>query len=356
MTEMGAARVGGVFTKDGRAFATMNGEGAGADVSGLVQEAAAWVVRLSGDHVSETEWLAFVAWLDDTPSERPDLRRQAFDQAQTVWLSLDQLRESAPEPRRSRLHPTLRRRSNIVGLASAAAAACVAVSGAWIASRSHPADLAHPSALLAYATPAGQSRTLRLADGSRIDMGGATRLTVDLRSEDRTVSLTAGEAQFDVVHDPERPFEVDLGHARVRVLGTAFDIVREGATAQVAVSRGAVSFQAGEQSVTLPAGRAARLGAGGVLELAQVSPADVGAWRAGRRVYWNRPVSEVLADMNRQYPQPIRLAGPQAKRMRFTGVLVLGTRDQTVGRLTTLLPLEAKPGQDGEIVLSARRP
>ena len=60
--------------------------------------------------------------------------------------------------------------------------------------------------------------------------------------------------------------------------------------------------------------------------------------------------------MNREHPQPLRLAGPQAKLMRFTGGLVLGTRDQTVGRLTTLLPLEAKPGQDGEILLSARRP
>ena len=322
----------------------------------LEQDAAAWVVRLSGDNVGETEWLAFVAWLDDAPSERPDLRRQAFDRAQAVWLSLDQLRESAPGPRRSRVHSTLLRRSNIVGLASAAAAACIAVSGVWLASRPQPADLAQPSALLAYATPAGRHRTIRLADGSRIDMDGATRLTVDLQGADRRVSLAHGEAQFDVVHDPARPFQVDLGHARVAVLGTAFDIVREDAAAQVAVSRGAVSFQAGEQSVTLPAGRAARLGASGVIELAQVSPADVGAWRTGRRVYWDRPVSEVLADLNRQYPQPIRLAGQQARRMRFTGVLALGTRDQMVGRLTTLLPLEAKPGQGGEIVLSARRP
>ena len=170
------------------------------------------------------------------------------------------------------------------------------------------------------------------------------------------MSLAHGEARFDVVHDPARPFEVDLGSAEVRVLGTAFDIVREGAATQVAVSRGAVSFQAGEQSVTLPAGRAARLDARGDIALAQVSPADVGAWRAGRRVYWDRPVSEVLADLNRRYPQPIRLAGLQARRMRFTGVLVLGTRDQMVDRLTALLPLEAKAGQGGEIVLSARRP
>ena len=142
----------------------------------------------------------------------------------------------------------------------------------------------------------------------------------------------------------------------MKVLGTAFDIVREGVVTQVAVSRGAVSFQAGDQSVTLPAGRAARLDTRGDIALAQVSPSDVGAWRAGRRVYLDRPVSEVLTDLNRRYSQPIRLAGLQARRMRCTGVLVLGTRDQMVGRLTTLLPLDAKAGQGGEIVLSARGP
>ena len=187
-------------------------------------------------------------------------------------------------------------------------------------------------------------------------MDGATALTVDLHGADRQVSLAHGEARFDVAHDPARPFEVDLGRAQVRVLGTAFDIVRENASTRVAVSRGAVSFQAGDQSVTLPAGRAARLGARGDIELARVSLTDVGAWRAGRRVYWDQPVSEVLADLNREYPQPVRLAGLQAQRMRFTGVLVLGTRDQMVGRLTALLPLHAKAGQGGEIVLSARRP
>ncbi len=330
----------------------------GADAASLEQQAAAWVVRLGGEDVGETEWLSFVTWLDKAPLEQPDLHRQAFDRAQAVWLSLEQLRESSPAPRRRRASSTPGRRAKPPGLAVAvaAAAACVAVLGLWMVAHHAPGERPSPYALLAYATPAGRGRTIRLADGSRIDMDGATALTVDLHGEGRHVSLTYGEARFDVAHDPARPFEVDLGRAQVRVLGTAFDIVREGFDAQVAVSRGAVSFRAGDQSVTLPAGRAARLGAPGVIELAQVSPADVGAWRAGRRVYWDRPVSEVLADLNRQYSQPIRLAGPQAMRMRFTGVLVLGTRDQMVGRLTTLLPLEAKPGQGGEIVLSARRP
>ncbi len=336
----------------------MIAEGDGADTASLESEAAAWVVRLGGIDVGEAEWLSFVGWLDEAPPERPDLHRQAFDRAQAVWLSLEQLCESPPAPRRSRASLTTRRRARSSGVAAAvaAAAACVAVLGLWMVSHHSPGERPPPSALLAYATPAGQGRTILLSDGSRIDMDGATALTVHFQGEERHVSLARGEAKFDVVHDPARPFEVDLGRAQVRVLGTAFDIAREGVDARVAVSRGAVSFRAGEQSVTLPAGRAARLGSRGVFELAQVDPADVGAWRAGRRVYWDRPVSEVLADLNRRYPLPIRLTGAQARRMRFTGVLAMGTRDEIVGRLTTLLPLEAKAGQDGEIVLSARRP
>ncbi len=334
----------------------MIGRGEEFGEASLEQDAASWAVRLSGDDVAEDAWLAFVAWLDDAPLERPDLHRQAFDRAQAVWLSLEPLHERQPASRRARPPATPSRRPKIVGLAQVAAAACVTMLGLWLVSHSHPGGRPQSSALVAYATSAGQQRTLRLADGSRIDMDGATALTVDVQGADRRVVFALGEARFDVVHDPGRPFRVDLGRAQVRVLGTAFDIVREDGLTRVGVARGLVSFDAGGQIVRLPAGHSAVLGAGDTIKVAQISPPDVGVWREGRRVYRDRPLSDVVADLNREYPRPIRLAGLQAQRMRFTGILVLGTRDQVIRRLQTLLPLSVEKGQEGEIVLSARRP
>ena len=337
----------------------MSGRAEGPEASGLEGQAAGWVVRLSGAEVGEADWLAFIAWLDAAPQDRPDLHREAFDRAQAVWLSLDQLsdapRRAAPR-RLRRVSTQHRRRRTLAWAAAAAVAASVAGLGLWTAARIPVRGPARASAVLAYATAAGQARTLHLADGSRIDMDGATALTVEMGGVDRRVSLDHGEARFDVVHDPARPFQVDLGVARVRVLGTAFDVVREDGSTEVSVARGAVSLQTAAQSVRLPAGRIARLDARGGIELGQVSPADVGAWRDGRRLYRDRPLSEVVADLNRQYPQPIRLADGQVQRLRFTGVLALGPRAQTVRRLTLLLPLQAQAGPDGEIVLSSREP
>ena len=340
----------------------MSGRAEGPESSGLdgqaAVQAARWVVRLSGAEVGEAEWLAFAAWLDAAPRDRPDLHREAFDRAQAMWFSLDQLSDEPPShaPRRLRQVPAQRgRRRTLTWAAAAAVAAGVVGLCLWTAAHIPVRGPARASALLAYATAAGQARTLHLADGSLIDMDGATALTVDMGGADRRVALDRGEARFDVVHDPARPFQVDLGEARVRVLGTAFDVVREDGAAEVSVARGAVSLQTAAQSVRLPAGRSARLDAHGGIELAPVSPADVGAWRDGRRLYRDRPLSEVVADLNRQYPQPIRLADAQARRLRFTGVLAPGPRDQTVRRLTLLLPLGAEAGPGGEIVLSSRR-
>ena len=328
---------------------------------GLGDQAAAWVVRLADDGVQEEDWLAFVAWLDDAPVDRPDERRAAFDRAQAVWLDTDRLTAAAPNPRRavasqgSRPSGGSRRGAHVYPWAAALAAACfVILAGWWVR---HPRQ-ASPrlSTALVYATAPGERRDVRLVDGSRIDLDGATTLSVDLHGPERRVALVQGEASFDVVHDPAQPFVVDLGAAQVRVLGTAFDIVRETDGTRVDVARGVVGVRQAGASVRLSAGRGAWIDRQGAIRLSTTPVGDVGAWRDGRRLYRDRPLSEVVSDLDRRYAQPILLGDPEARRMRFTGVLVLGPRETVVRRLTALLPLAASSADGGEIVLRSRRP
>jgi ferric-dicitrate binding protein FerR (iron transport regulator) len=64
----------------------------------------------------------------------------------------------------------------------------------------------------------------------------------------------------------------------------------------------------------------------------------------------------VVADLNRGLAQPIELGDMQAKRLRFTGVLVVGPRAAMVRRLTALLPVRSHSGTDGAVVLSTEDP
>ena len=323
------------------------------------QAAADWVVRLSGEACGEDEWLAFTAWLDSAPADRPDLHREAFDRAQAVWLSADQLAGvRAAGARRPPRQAPARALHRVRALRSAAAAvvACLVAGGGWLVTRP-PAERGHVVARSdTFATLAGETRALGLPDGTRVTLDGASALTVEaFGPRRRTVALQRGEAMFDVVHDPARPFRVDLGPASVQVLGTAFDVVREAEATRVRVSRGAVRCASADAGVRVSMGQSAEL-AGDELRVRSVAPGEVGDWRAGRRLYRDLPLAEVVSDLNRGFAHPIELGDAQAQRMRFTGVLVLGPRETMVRRLTALLPLQARRSADNAVMLSSKGP
>ncbi|NWO96327.1 FecR domain-containing protein, partial [Escherichia coli] len=56
----------------------------------------------------------------------------------------------------------------------------------------------------------------------------ATQVELDFDREARRVALLNGEAQFDVVKDPARPFIVTAGDVTVRAVGTRFSVWRLG--------------------------------------------------------------------------------------------------------------------------------
>lgn len=317
-------------------------------------DAASWVVRMSSEEVAADDWLAFTAWLDASPGETPHLRREAFDRAQRVWLEAGRASVSAPAPAASRpVSASMRRVPRWLAWSALATAAALLIS--IFSARPHlasppPAD-ARQAAV--YATRTGEHRLIRLPDGTRIALDGATTLdALPLGSTSRQVALVRGEASFDVVHDPRRPFTVLIGQARVRVIGTAFDISRAEGSTRVSVSRGLVRVETPKAAVELPAGRAANLTAGG-LEVRSVDPSQTDAWREGRRIYQSAPLAAVVADLNRSYTEPLRL-DRSAAAIRFTGVLTLGPEPEVVRRLTALLPLRAEMGADGAVVLSSR--
>ena len=69
------------------------------------------------------------------------------------------------------------------------------------------------------ATAPGERRQILLADGSRLTLDSASAVNVDLRGPVRKVRLVQGQVFINVMLDG-RPFEVELGDARVQVFGT----------------------------------------------------------------------------------------------------------------------------------------
>ena len=223
-----------------------------------------------------------------------------------------------------------------------------------------PVQKPHPAVAgeTVYAAAKGERRTVRLSDGTEIDLSSASRVSVRLTPYARRVTLTDGEAAFLVTHDPSRPFTVIVGDREVRDLGTEFDIRLAGSQIRISVRQGLVEVadHDGRKDAPIPlsAGRQLLHDEGSdVSTVRSVAVADVFAWKQGRLIYRDQPLGVVVDDLNRYFTHTVRIEGERAAGLRFTGVLAVDGEDATIRRLEELLPISATR-VNGATVLKAR--
>lgn len=214
----------------------------------------------------------------------------------------------------------------------------VVLAGGWMLSKAlRPAAT---TTELVLSTQPGEQRGMAFADGTRVTLAGATRLSMDPSS--RHATLLAGRATFRVTPDAEHPFSVRLGEATVTDVGTVFDIHRWQGVTDVAVAEGEVRIDAAGQSLEVSAGQAVRIGDGTPLRAVPIRTAEVGAWRRGRFDYSDATVAEVAADVADATGARIELS-PDVARQRFAGsIQVSGDVGETLHSLAPLLGATAR--------------
>jgi transmembrane sensor len=92
-----------------------------------------------------------------------------------------------------------------------------------------------------YTTDIGERRSITLADGSTVNLNARSRLRIEFSRSERRVELIEGQALFQVSKDKNRPFVVSSGDARVRAVGTQFDVYRKATGTTVTVLEGRVA-------------------------------------------------------------------------------------------------------------------
>lgn len=311
-----------------------------ADRANVVETAIAWHIRLA--EADDAVWAAFIDWIAAHPDHADAYDRVAmadraiatasFPAAMPVAGNDNPAVAAVPAamPGRRGGRPAGRRWALAGGLGAAAA---VAASVALVL----PSALPRGAEPYSVTTRAGERRTVALADGTRIEMSGGTRLTLDRRDQ-RIAALENGEAVFHVRHDAERPFTITSGGVTLRDLGTVFNVARDGDRIAVAVAEGAVLFQPQGAAVTLRPGDAlaARTGGQDVVR-SRVAPAMVGGWRNDQFSFDGQPVREVARTLHRQYGIAVKVEGRLSARP-FTGMVRFsGAADRDVPHLAELI-------------------
>jgi transmembrane sensor len=200
-------------------------------------------------------------------------------------------------------------------------------------------------------TMAGEHRTVTLADGSKIEINGASVIEID-KDRPRFARLESGEAMFHVVHRDGDPFVVETGGARIVDLGTAFNVVRRDRQTSVAVSEGIVLYNPDRDNVRLVAGKGieARDGDRKPPVVQDVDVANVGGWRSGLLVYNGTPLAVVAEDLKRTAGMQVSIA-PEANDVSFRGALIIDrNRNRTIADLAALSGTRAERQGDGWIL------
>ncbi|MEL7936476.1 FecR family protein [Pseudomonas delhiensis] len=285
----------------------------------LENQALDWLVELHSGRVEAGRRREFIQWRAQSPEHESAARS-----AEALWGAL-------PATRVARRHRLLRPRR----LAVVAAAACVA---ALAVAAALPTPVAGIYA--DYATRTGERRLIELADGSRVWLNSASALSVDFSASRRSLRLYGGEALFEVAKDAQRPFVVHAGDGEVTAVGTRFDVDSRGPDVQVAVTEGVVRVEAGgKPAVRLAAGeRLAYQAAPGPVQPLDLDSAS--AWQRGKLIFNQRPLGEVLAELERYLPGRILLTDEALRRHKVSGVFDLDDPDALLQTLQRLQPVQ----------------
>ena len=310
------------------------------------EEAIGWVLRLR--EAGADDWQAFTSWLEADPRHAATYDRVSLADA------------DAFEALRRNVRP---RSAPIIAQSSAAYAARPSpprrllfgsvLAAALVASIGGGLLLTQGADVYAVTTRPGEQRQLALADGTRVELNGDSRLLLDHRNP-RFAELASGEANFTVTHNAGAPFELKTGEAVLRDVGTSFNVRRRGSVTEVAVAEGAVVYNPDHEAIMLARGDRLRDPDGSAAaERSHVAPGTVAQWRKGQLSFENERLEAVAAEISATSGVILTVA-PRLADRRFTGSLALvDDHDALIRRLEPVLDVAAiKRGRGWRLVPS----
>ncbi|MCM8730242.1 FecR family protein [Hephaestia sp. GCM10023244] len=312
----------------------------------LRDTARLWAIRVADPAfgANADDWDGFTDWLAADPAHAA-----AYDAVADEHAATDALFDVPPAPLAAPVDTPgpSRRRFLWLGAGGAVAAALAVTLGLNMTALD-------PSQPYTVATEPGARRTIDLADGSRIELNGDTRIVLD-KAAPRFASLEHGEAMFHVRHDDSDPFVVMVGGDKLVDAGTAFDVMRTAQTTRVQVAEGKVIYNPDLDKLALDAGATLLIEPDGVT-LGRMTPGDIGGWRTGTLVYAGAALATVAADLSRSLGRPIDVA-PAIAAQRFTGTLALGDgkAEATLTRIAPLLGVVPEAKGEGWMLTSPNR-
>jgi len=322
----------------------------------IAEQAGEWFVTNDEGPLATEDSAALVAWLKASPAHlgeflgvsvvARDLREACVDPDSSIDTLIARARAEDETLVRSlwprvsaAVFPSRRWLTAAVTLASLAVLS-LGLSQLWSVRPASQVSMPASVPALHFATRHGQQLVQRLADSSVLHLNTDSSVTVRYSDTERLITLTSGQAVFEVAHEPQRAFRVLAGSAQVVAVGTRFDVRLTPEATLVTVVEGRVAVGLSATSAAI-----IQVGADQQLRVAAAEwPARPVAVDAERTTSWLRreivfdhePLEQVAAEFNRYAPKPIAITTPALRSLEISGVFATDDPDAFIAFLRSL--------------------
>lgn len=334
------------------------------------EAATYWFTLAEGGRLTPEQQLELERWLEEPR------HATAYEQARRAWALFDQASDDAHLQALRRAALSVRpERSRWRTIAASVLVCGVLAALAWrfggadlMRERMHsPASTVLASADHAhYATGPQERLDVYLPDGSLVTLNTSTTVDVAYSGSERLITLSRGQAFFEVARDVNRPFVVQTPHRRVTALGTKFEVEADTGLFQVTLVQGSVRVDKELDALAAASSTPAQV----VLTPGQSLVARLGVeeqvihvnverrlrWRQGFIEFDNEPLGQAIVEFGRYFPEPVIVRDPRVAQLRVSGLFRTTANEEFLSMISELLPVEVRHRNGGTEIVWKENP
>lgn len=170
-----------------------------------------------------------------------------------------------------------------------------------------------------------QIQEVELSEGSKVTVNSNSKISYPATfGKDKRVVTLSGEAFFEIVKDPDRPFIIHAGEIQVEVLGTSFNVkaYENQNEIEVIVSSGKVAVyrpeNPDEKVILIKGQKAIFYKSTTKIETSINDNINFQAWKTKQIIFEDTPLPEVVHIINEIYKSDLKLIGTQLNECPVT--------------------------------------
>jgi transmembrane sensor len=326
-----------------RSDATGAGEANGGELTAAERQALNWISVLTSGSATNHDIEAMERWR----GERPENARAMERISRVFHVAEGKVPPNIEHLRGSILTAPLTRRAALGGATAAAALYLVARPplGAWPSLAELSSD---------YRTQIGERRQIALASGISLELNTGTSITNRNEPGIRGLEVVSGEIAVKANLSEGTIFRAYLADGTVSATQALVDVRRTDAGFRATCIEGSATVNQNGKDVAVSAGEQLDCVSGG--SPGRPRSIDVGAataWRHGVLVFYNAPLHEVVAEINRYRRGNILIMSSQLAGRRLNGNFLIDRLDDMAPHLAAFAHANATTLPGGIVLLSA---